>query len=184
MPEIRSVNKSGFIGCNVFCMKFKRKLDDVVFVHLSNWDETQQQRTNAALDKTTVWKETQAFTCQLTSCERGRKRMWSFCRCTPRRTCCRTLWCGRPRCRSNTRTSSATAPETVVLLCVRRGGETSSDIRQLQKPWTVTPCFSLASFAKLTISLLPRRVVLGLLGSPVPAWSICQSVGLGLICPL
>lgn len=62
-----------------------------------------------------------AYTCQLTSCVHERKRMWSFCHCTLQRTCCHTVWCGRPHCRSNIRTSSATALETVALLCIQSG---------------------------------------------------------------
>lgn len=58
---------------------------------------------------------------RLTSCERERRRTWSSCRCTLRRTCCRTVGCGRPRCPSSSRTCAATAPATAVLLWVQAG---------------------------------------------------------------
>lgn len=50
----------------------------------------------------------------LTSCEHGRKHRWSSSRHTPRRTCCHTNGCGRPRFQSSVHKSSATAPVTSV----------------------------------------------------------------------
>ena len=53
----------------------------------------------------------------LTSCGREKKRRWSSCCHTPRRTCCHTGGYGRPRCLSNGRMSSATAPERAAPPC-------------------------------------------------------------------
>lgn len=70
---------------------------------------------------------------RLTSCERERRRTWSSCRYTLRRTCCRTVGCGRPRCPSSSRTCAATAPATAVLLWVQASvGTHKTGIRQVK----------------------------------------------------
>lgn len=83
-----------------------------------------------------IWNEVEEPRLLLTFCGRERTRRWSSCCRTPRRTCCHRGGCGRPRCPSNGRTSSATALERAGPPCKEKHQLTWEENQNLRNNYT------------------------------------------------